>query len=493
MKTTGLLSALALTTINSAAAQERGNLRSRSLFALDANEVATLVQDGVWSVEDANNYLNLECRIFTGEDCWSNEGNRRALEDADLSFNDEKLLNKYPDNREDFKCDKDCLMAFMSTGEWSNIKYQHLNVRYIKLEGSGKLGTMVVSPGQSEPVAKYAETLHDFVEAGYSPVYCIDHVGQGESDRLSDDHHFLQHINSKDQFVGAFKKFLDEVVPTSSDEKRFMACHSMGCAVAFTLLMDDWVQQRPTRFHSMVANAPLIKADTSPFPYPIALAIGDLMVDVLGLGDKPAPTKDETFEQAYGNDAFEGATTSSLQRWLRQRNMCNDLKDVNFGDDEHKGICLGGLTANFAREFFRLYSGFEDFMKGVGKIATPVMIQVAGKPNESDGRVMNAETDRFCSESLKHCEIKYFEESKHNIWWETDSIRSGALEEALEFFEENSGTMNQQCPPPANCGSWVYDWPWNYNGCADPNNCSYQLQLGDYHLGMSCRPRNDVC
>ena len=129
-------------------------------------------------------------------------------------------------------------------------------------------------PSPPRAQAKYAETLHTFIDKGYSPVFAIDHVGQGTSDRIHEDHS-RQHVDSGDQFIEAYGAFLDNVLFTiPADKPRYLACHSMGCAISFTQLIKDHKAGIPSRFNAVVANAPLIKADTAPFPYFIATAIG---------------------------------------------------------------------------------------------------------------------------------------------------------------------------------------------------------------------------
>ena len=193
---------------------------------------------------------------------------------------------------------------------------------------------------------KYKEILYSFRIQGFSPIFCIDHVGQGSSDRVNQNDHFMQHVEKKEHLINAYETFLNTILPSIPASKpRFLACHSMGCALSFAVLINDYEAQRATKFNAVVANAPLVKADTSPFPYPVATAIGKVMVGV-GKGTSYAPTKEYTFAESFSNSAFsESTSTSSPERWLRYRNDCLAAKDKTFGHDQHKGKCLGGLSA----------------------------------------------------------------------------------------------------------------------------------------------------
>ena len=144
----------------------------------------------------------------------------------------------------------------------------------------------------------------------------------------------------------------------------------------------------------------------------------------------------------------------------------------------------------FAKEFFELYDKFEDFMRGKGKVSTPIQIQIASPENESDGLVLNSVTKQFCNSAFQHCTVNNKPGARHNIWWETDAIRNPALREAARFFDAYAkAPKNGQCPLPAPCGKWDY---WRFR-CDNSAACSYQYRWGDWHLGMSCRTRNDAC
>ena len=475
------------------ASASEGNLRANRALSLDATEInvaeiLNLYEQGALTEDQIKSKLNAICQAYSQEDCWSDAlfHDRMLVEEG--SFDSQALLDEFPDNRDTIAYSQEDLMNWLNDGVWSSLTQDSLNVRYVKLMGTGTKGALVMSPGQKEPTAKYAETLRTFVDAGYSPVFSIDHVSQGTSDRPLDDH-FKQHIEDGAHFISAFKTFLDVVLnEIPNQQPRFLACHSMGCAIAFTLLIEDYEAQHPTRFNAVVANAPLIKADTSPFPYPIATAIGGLMVG-LGLGENYAPTQQKTFAESYGNQNFEGSSTSSLVRWLRTRDLCLAAKDQEVGDDNHIGLCLGGISANFAQELFRLYNALDDFNDGKGKISTPVLIQMAGDATDTDGNVQNPETANFCSEALKHCTLENFAASRHNIWWEADEIRDPALLNADIFFQRHKESKVPQCPPEPTCGRWKY----SRARCHDSSVCSHQFKVGDWHLGASCRPRSDVC
>jgi len=445
-------------------------------------------------------FLNVLCQQYAGEPCWD----QRRLQDMPTgaqATSSEDLLAQYPNNRDNIN-HKDELQSWLASQTWRSFtstigrpgsrSTQDVNINYVTIRSANPRPSqaVIVSVGQGEPVAKYDEFLRDLMEQGYSPIYAIEHRAQGTSDRLLDDH-FRSHVESSEDFVGDFKQFVDLAIKEIGLETpTFLACHSMGCAIAFTHLLNEYKAQRPTVFNAVVANAPLIRADTDPFPYRVATALGEVMV-AFGIGERYAPTKEISFEEAYGNAAFADSSTSSLERWLRHRDRCVSHRDIKLGADEHTGLCLGGVTGQFAKEFFDLFDALEEFNDSLGKISTPTLIQMAGSPTGSDGAVFNPETTTFCEKSLKECSISQYSDSRHNIWWESDVVRQPALTEVHDFLQKHSGEKVAQCPLPASCGEWDYSWSnW---GCKNPSQCSRQFQFGDYSLGQMCRPSGPAC
>jgi len=199
-------------------------------------------------------------------------------------------------------------------------------------------------------------------------------------------------------------------------------------------------------FNAVVAAAPLIKANTKPFPYGVAVAIGEVMV-FFGQGEEYAPTKEEKFEEK-----FEDSTCNegSLTRCLRIKRRCKLYGNRTFGHDDHTGLCLGGVTASLAKEFFDLYGDtFQGFMATEGKkIVPPILLQQSGDPAGTDGLVFNPQQTDFCRKSCKRCTITNYKESKHHIFSEVDSIYKPFLVEADQFMQTHRNMVLPQEPLP---------------------------------------------
>jgi lysophospholipase len=114
--------------------------------------------------------------------------------------------------------------------------------KYYKLRYSrfgcelGSKGSLVISPGRGEASIFYYETAIDFIKLGYSPVYVVDHRGQGFSPRLLTDHS-KGHIGSFEDYINDLDAMVQDVIINLNeefgrkDEPLFYTSNSMGGAI----------------------------------------------------------------------------------------------------------------------------------------------------------------------------------------------------------------------------------------------------------------------
>ncbi|MEO0335793.1 MAG: alpha/beta hydrolase [Pseudomonadota bacterium] len=100
----------------------------------------------------------------------------------------------------------------------------------------GDKGSIVLAPGRGESSIEYFETAIDFVNMGYSPVFVIDHRGQGFSPRLLPDQD-KGHIGDFQDYVNDFAAATDAIESileaefSRYDEPLFYTSNSMGGAI----------------------------------------------------------------------------------------------------------------------------------------------------------------------------------------------------------------------------------------------------------------------
>jgi len=327
------------------------------------------------------------------------------------------------------------------SGDSSSIHIQHVTIS--ATEASTK-GALAFAPGSSESCYKMAENLYTLHQFGYGPIFCIDHRGQGRSGRMIDNSFYQDgtlrnHVEFFEDYVLDIRDWLNNVVvpATPTGQPLYGACHSMGCGILFWYLMEEAEAARAPPFTAIAANAPLIAANTHPYDFNLARAIGWAMWFV-GLSNRYPPTKGEkSWDEFYGENAvFLPGTTSSQARWARRNAMCRKYKTTRYHtgvEGGHEGVCLKDITVSKVNEFYDLtdkvsgYSGPE--------LGVPILLQQAG--NEDDptvGTVQNPFQDAFCNAEWNDCKLTKYDGSAHNIWWERDAIRTPALSEVDEFF-----------------------------------------------------------
>eukprot|EP00940_MAST-03C_sp_MAST-3C-sp2_P003398 g3398.t1 len=325
-------------------------------------------------------------------------------------------------------------------------------------------GALIVTVGQGESLARYDEIFHDLVFTyGYHPIFAMVHRGQGESGRLISPHlkgyveRFDDFVNDFRQFVGIVRsrvRVLEEESISSERIPLFLLCHSMGCAVMLRYLTEEHdnhhVQQQ---FAGLAAIAPLIRPVTKPFSIEMASAIGKTM-KALNLDEWYAPSKEFDFEDIYCNRAFlRWKTTSSLTRWLRNRDRCVESRNELVGADRHEGLCGGSITVNLANEIVRTYFKLRDFIDAEHKkLSIPIIMQSAGSIGGTDHFVDNAAMQEFCETSVHvACEVKNYPNSGHSIWNEIDRIRDEAMRDVDEFFARHTHVSEQTIPRERPC------------------------------------------
>ncbi|CAK0804961.1 unnamed protein product [Prorocentrum cordatum] len=450
----------------------------------------------------ANSTANI---IETLQECWA--GNTEALACIDENSTEASILECLQ-NRTTTVTETTVTVTadtpatnFSSVEEWfaaqqwryfkSGVQHDGSDVylNYVTVTGTGDKGAMLVVHGNGENLYNYP-VIKYFVDEGYSPIFAYSHRGMGTSDRLLDDH-FKLHVVASDDFVKDCRTFIDlvreELAESSenNDKPFYLYCHSLGCAVSLTYMIQEYRAGREQYFNAVVLQAPLIKADTDPFPYDVAVALGETMV-FFGQGEEYAPTKDKTFEEWYPADASD-CTAGSLSRCTRRLNLCIDSRYEEFGHDGHTGLCVGGVTANMAKEFFDLYADtFEGFMAQDGKkIVPPLLLQQSGPPDGTDKLVVNAVQDQFCSNSAKDCTMLPYPNALHNLAKETDEVLFDFLEKADEFYQSHKDMVvpqepitgyklqGEECYDDLECISGICDGDWAFDiaagSCTDPS------------------------
>lgn len=285
---------------------------------------------------------------------------------------------------------------------------ENIELSYKAFEHPFEVGAIIFVTGWTETHRKYAELIWDLYQAGFS-VYSMDHRGMGFSTRLTSNPQQV-HVETVDDYVKDLKAFVDEIVRPPTHQKNYFISHSMGGLVTALYL-----ERYSSSIDAAVFSAPLFQLNTGQIPERLAYRITQREVK-RGNGKQYAMTQgDTTYEKA--SDFCAQRTTHSFKRWKK--------KIANWA--EFPILLQGGSTNSWVfsvleKTFFLLSGAW----KGM---PVPSLIL----ESSDDIYVINKGHHKVCHQA-QNCQLKKYPHSYHELYLETDSVRSFALKDTLQFL-----------------------------------------------------------
>jgi len=280
--------------------------------------------------------------------------------------------------------------------EWVEA-FDHLRLRAALFPVKGAVrGSVVLSPGRTEPVEKYYEVIGELQARGFV-VLCHDWRGQGLSGRLLDER-LRGHAEGVDPFIQDYRLLLNHFEARLPRPWIAMG-HSMGGGLTLMALSEG-----EPRFAACALSAPMLGLVTDSWGYPFARLLA-FTASHIGLnwrylfGD-PASPFDVTFEKdRLGHERW---------RWDRYRAQITACPD----------LALGNLTWGWLD--FAMTLSFRLRLPGaVEKITIPTLMVTAG----ADDRVLTS-VSAAIAKRMPNCRYIEIEGAYHEILMETDAIRA---------------------------------------------------------------------
>lgn len=269
---------------------------------------------------------------------------------------------------------------------------------------------LVILPGRSEPVEKYAEVVHTLdtgAFAGAFKFFLMDHRGQGSSGRMISDDSEKGYVDDFNNYVLDLKKFMDIVVAPNHCGETFLLAHSLGAGIAV-----DFMQQYQQYFDRVALTSPMLKIQTAPYKYAVARSIV-LASMAAGRGKKFAiGQKGFNPERNFEANTF----TSSLSRYNMTMDIFDSLPETR----------LGGVTNRWLNEVMGATSTIR---KRYDWIKLPMRVFHAGIETYSEP----SEMIKLCEEA-PHCNRVFLETSKHEVLMDRDVNRNAVFAELQKFF-----------------------------------------------------------
>nr|WP_243446308.1 alpha/beta hydrolase [Polymorphobacter fuscus] len=290
---------------------------------------------------------------------------------------------------------------------------------------AGGPGSLLVLTGRADFIEKYAETLHDLVDAGWG-VASFDWRGQGLSGRVGDTAMkgaapaggFGTWLADLDAMVGWFRSVLPP--PWSA------IGHSMGGHLLLRHLAGENAE-----FAAAVLTAPMMGVSARPLGAPLARRLARLMT-MLGRGG------DYVWR---GGDYVPGTAGS-----VRQRLLTSDADrylDEAWWIAQNPALALGSATWGWLDAAFASLDALlvpPPGLRGTGegarsvpalqRITTPVLVLVP----ESDGLV-DGDITRTAVARMATGQLEVVAATGHELLREASDIRARVLARATQFLQ----------------------------------------------------------
>ncbi|MBI2625471.1 alpha/beta fold hydrolase [Candidatus Parcubacteria bacterium] len=290
-----------------------------------------------------------------------------------------------------------------------------IRIDYRVFEKSGgsnsEKGAIMLLPGRTEPIEKYAEVIRDLGNQGYS-VYAMSHRGQGESQRIISDPQ-VGYVDDFADYVADTATFASNVVGAKSHPKKFILAHSMGGGIAVNYLHDY-----PNDFDGAALSAPMLGLNSGVWPANVTFELSQEMVNT-GKGESFVPGHGPFNPNLKFTDADNDVTRSQARFGAKMRVFL-----------DHPALQLGGVSYKWLNRSLKM--GYKaDKSSFAREVKTRILLFQAG----NDTLVRNDYEDRFCG-AAPACQKETFSDSYHEILMERDSIRNEALAKAIRFFNK---------------------------------------------------------
>ncbi len=264
-------------------------------------------------------------------------------------------------------------------------------------------GSFIISPGRTEYIEKYAETILALNERGFN-VLIIDHRGQGLSDRLGKEywHGDIDDFDNSSIHLGnAINEFNDEL-----PHPRFILSHSMGGMIVLNGLIKNYFGE----IKGAIFNAPMWSIKPSPFAKQL----------VYGLC----------------KTGFKGKTAPTLNvKWSPNDFSTNDVSHdkIRFARNNALMLCeprlqLGGPTNAWVKSSYDIFKNFT--AENLSKITIDILVFQAGNETLVD----NAGQEKI-AKLLPNAKIIKIENAKHEMLVEIEEIRTQVWHHIDEYLK----------------------------------------------------------
>ncbi|MBS0296390.1 MAG: alpha/beta fold hydrolase [Proteobacteria bacterium] len=274
-------------------------------------------------------------------------------------------------------------------------------------------GTVVLSPGRTEPIEKYYEAIADFLARDFA-VLAHDWRGQGLSARLLPDR-LKGHGRAVEEYIDDFSRLLD-TYEAAAPKPWIMVGHSMGGVLNLLSL-----ESGESRFAGAVLSSPMLRLKTGKRSLWSVRFAARWNVRHGKAGDYVLDEYDDPFEHTFGKDSLTH-DEHRYERWREQLYACPHL-------------AVGGITWGWLH--FAVDAGERALKpKALRRVRIPLTIVQAA----NDDRVWKT-TAKWAAKRIPNGRYVEVPRAKHEVLMELDDMRE-------QFFREFDDMADRVAPRP---------------------------------------------
>jgi lysophospholipase len=298
----------------------------------------------------------------------------------------------------------DSLRDFWNAGEAGSFKgVDGIDIVYRIHRAQNPKAAVVLVPGRTEAIIKFAEVARDLVKQGYS-TYAVTLRGQGEAGRMLTDKE-KGYVAWFEDYITDTHHFITDVV-NKDNLPVFMIAHSLGGAVAVLL-----VNEHPDDVKALVMTSPMLEIDVGSFPPPVVSTLAGGVCDSTdgsGYAVGAGPYTKET-------DFPTNTVTNSEPRWTWKIQQLTDDASIRLGGITWRWLCQGLVASSRAQ--------------GLGSAVPTVLFQAGADTIVKPGGQL-----KYCTNALR-CTLSKMDGAKHELLQEKDDIRNLVLSRTVKFFD----------------------------------------------------------
>jgi lysophospholipase len=258
-------------------------------------------------------------------------------------------------------------------------------------------GSVILSPGRTEPIEKYFEVVGELLERGFV-VLAHDWRGQGLSHRLLPDR-MRGYAQDWRHFVADHRALL-AAFEARLPHPRIALAHSMGCCLVALALPDE------PRLDAALFTGPMFGVHLGALP--LWLSRGLARVVCRAGGRAAYVPRGGVYDPRTADFDPGNILTHDQTRWERHRAQLQACPE----------LALGGVTWGWLHTAFEAMEQAKRPSTGRA-IAIPMVLLVGGE----ERLVVNADTRAFAA-NLPRAKVVEVPGSRHEIMMETDAVRA---------------------------------------------------------------------